>query len=47
MAGILAVEVAIPGVPQIAVFDTAFHQTMLQKAYLYPKETFSVTKGNY
>jgi acetate kinase len=36
MAGILAVEEALPGVPQIAVFDTAFHQTMPQKAYLYP-----------
>ena len=24
-----------PGLPQVAVFDTAFHQTMPQKAYLY------------
>jgi len=24
------------GVPQVAVFDTAFHQTMPQKAYVYP-----------
>jgi acetate kinase len=32
----LAVEEALPGIPQIAVFDTAFHQSMPQKAYLYP-----------
>jgi acetate kinase len=25
----------MPGVPQVAVFDTAFHQTMPEKAYLY------------
>ena len=25
----------MPGVPQVAVFDTAFHQTMPAKAYLY------------
>ena len=25
----------MPGVPNIAVFDTAFHQTMPPKAYMY------------
>ena len=25
----------LPGVPQVAVFDTAFHQTIPQKAYMY------------
>jgi acetate kinase len=36
MLGISAVEVNMPGVPQAVVFDTAFHQTMPAKAYLYP-----------
>ncbi len=27
---------AMPGVPQAIVFDTAFHQTMPEKAYFYP-----------
>ncbi len=26
---------AMPGVPQVLVFDTAFHQTMPEKAYMY------------
>lgn len=34
--GIQAAEVNMPGVPQVVVFDTAFHQTMPKKAYLYP-----------
>ncbi len=33
--GIEACEKLMPGVPQIGVFDTAFHQTMPEKAYLY------------
>ncbi|MCD8049074.1 MAG: acetate kinase [Clostridia bacterium] len=33
--GIEACEKAMPGVPNVAVFDTAFHQTMLAKAYMY------------
>ncbi|MGI6004648.1 MAG: acetate/propionate family kinase [Christensenellales bacterium] len=33
--GIEACQAAMPGVPQVAVFDTAFHQTMPPKAYLY------------
>ena len=35
MTGIEACEEAMPGVPQVAVFDTAFHQTMPRKAYMY------------
>ena len=26
----------LPGIPQVAVFDTAFHQTMPPEAYMYP-----------
>jgi acetate kinase len=33
--GIKAFKEALPGVPIIAVFDTAFHQTMPEKAFLY------------
>ncbi|WP_106767925.1 acetate/propionate family kinase [Paenibacillus faecalis] len=36
MLGIKATEVNMPGVPQVVVFDTAFHQTMPEKSYLYP-----------
>ncbi|MFD0711201.1 acetate/propionate family kinase [Paenibacillus sp. GCM10027626] len=36
MMGIAAVEANMPGVPQTVVFDTAFHQTMPRKAFLYP-----------
>ena len=35
VTGIEAVEALMPDVPQVAVFDTAFHQTMPQKAYMY------------
>ena len=35
LIGIEACEKALPGKPQVAVFDTAFHQTMPEKAYLY------------
>lgn len=35
MAGIEAVTSVLPDVPQVAVFDTAFHQTMPAKAYMY------------
>lgn len=35
MTGIEAVDQLLPGVPQVAVFDTAFHQTMPPKAYMY------------
>ena len=35
LSGIEVCEKLMPGVPQVAVFDTAFHQTMPEKAYLY------------
>lgn len=35
IAGIKACQKLMPGVPQVAVFDTAFHQTMPRQAYLY------------
>ena len=35
MMGIEAIEQVLPHVPQVAVFDTAFHQTMPAKAYMY------------
>jgi len=35
LMGIEACEKIMPGVPQVAVFDTAFHQTMPPKAYMY------------
>ena len=34
--GIEACRKVMPGVPMVAVFDTAFHQTMPPKAYIYP-----------
>ncbi|MEE1233012.1 MAG: acetate kinase [Phocaeicola sp.] len=36
LKGIYAVQKLLPTVPQVAVFDTAFHQTMPEHAYLYP-----------
>jgi len=35
LTGILACEKLMPGVPQVAVFDTGFHQTMPDYAYMY------------
>ena len=35
LMGIEACEAAMPGKPQVAVFDTAFHMTMPPKAYRY------------
>ena len=35
LTGIRACQKAMPGVPMVAVFDTAFHQTMPEKAYMY------------
>lgn len=42
-AGIEAVEKMLPGIPSILVFDTAFHQTMPEHAYMYalPYEYYS------
>jgi len=36
IVGIKAAIEVLPGVPQVAIFDTAFHQTMPQHAYMYP-----------
>jgi acetate kinase len=36
LKGILACREILPGIPQVAVFDTAFHQTMPPVAYMYP-----------
>ena len=35
LAGIRAAQKALPGKPMVVVFDTAFHQTMPPKAYIY------------
>ena len=36
ITGIEAITSLMPGVPQVGVFDTAFHQTMPAKSYMYP-----------
>lgn len=36
IAGIEAAQALLPHVPHIAIFDTAFHQTMPEHAFLYP-----------
>jgi acetate kinase len=43
LIGIEALRTAIPGVPHVAVFDTAFHQTLPQHAFHYalPREIYS------
>ena len=43
LMGIEACQKVLPSVPQIAVFDTAFHQTMPAKAYRYalPKKYYT------
>ena len=43
LEGVRAVEALLPKVPQVGVFDTAFHQTMPDYAYLYaiPYELYS------
>ena len=35
LIGVAACEKLMPGTPMVAVFDTAFHQTMPKKAYMY------------
>ncbi|MBN2484822.1 MAG: acetate kinase [Bacteroidales bacterium] len=35
LKGIMAMKNLIPGIKQVAVFDTAFHQTMPEHAYMY------------
>ena len=46
LAGILACKKLLPKVKQVAVFDTAFHQTMPEHAYMYaiPKEYYKKYK---
>lgn len=46
LKGIYAIEALIPEVPQVAVFDTAFHQTMPAHAYMYgiPKKLYNKYK---
>ena len=46
LIGIEACEKAMPGVPQVGVFDTAFHQTMPREAYMYalPYELYTENK---
>lgn len=36
LKGINAIQEFMPGTPQVAVFDTAFHQTLPDYAYFYP-----------
>lgn len=36
LKGIEAMEALLPGIPQVAVFDTSFHQSMPACSYLYP-----------
>ena len=50
--GIESAMAVLPDVPQIAVFDTAFHQTLPREAYLYPVpyswyEDFGVRKYGF
>lgn len=46
LIGIRVCKELMPGVPMVAVFDTAFHQTMPAKAYLYglPYEAYTEDK---
>ena len=46
LKGIAAMEALIPGIPQVGVFDTAFHQTMPAKAYMYglPYELYQIIR---
>lgn len=52
LKGILSVEKILPGIPQVAVFDTSFHQTMPDYAYMYPipyeyYEKYKIRKYGY
>ena len=46
ITGIKACQAVMPGVPMVAVFDTAFHQTMPPKSYIYalPYEYYETDK---
>ncbi len=52
LTGIHAFKEFLPNVPMVAVFDTAFHQTMPEKSYLYSLpyeyyETYGVRKYGF
>ena len=52
LAGIEAFRKVLPNVPMVAVFDTAFHQTMPKRNYIYPVplswyEKYSVRKYGF
>lgn len=52
IAGIEAAQETLPDVPHVAIFDTAFHQTMPQNAYIYPVpydwyETYGVRRYGF
>jgi acetate kinase len=52
LVGIRIAQELFPGLPQVAVFDTAFHQTMPPVAYTYPvphawEETFGVRRYGF
>jgi acetate kinase len=42
LKGIISVDTLLPGIPQIAVFDTSFHQSMPAHAFMYaiPREYY-------
>jgi acetate kinase len=42
LKGIISVDTLLPGIPQIAVFDTSFHQSMPSHAFMYaiPREYY-------
>ena len=46
LIGVEACEKLMPGTPMVAVFDTAFHQTMPESAYLYaiPRKYYDENK---
>lgn len=46
LTGILACRKIMPDVPMVAVFDTAFHQTMPRRAYLYGSRTAIIPNGS-
>jgi len=42
LKGIISIDTLLPGIPQIAVFDTSFHQSMPAHAFMYaiPREYY-------
>lgn len=42
LKGIISIDALLPGIPQIAVFDTSFHQSMPSHAFMYaiPREYY-------